>query len=94
MLAKVCVPRGRCSYLTALNAHIRHTECGSAPETDARVAGAVDGPRHVDLDILEMGALSNTPPERNKRRVGGDVGRVEDNVLERDGERQLSGDAS
>jgi hypothetical protein len=49
--------------------------------------------RHADLDVLKLSALSDTPPEGDEGGVPGQVGGVEDDVFETDGEGQLARDS-
>lgn len=76
---------GRSFYLTTFDAHVRHAQSRSPTEAHARVARAIARVGHADLDVLEMGSLGYTPPEGDERCVPGNVGGIEDNVLEADG---------
>ena len=57
------------------------------------MASAVDRVGHADLDVLELSPLGNTPPEGDEGGVSGQVGGVEDNVFETNGEGQLARDS-
>ena len=74
-------------YLTALDAYVGNCQCGTATKSHPGVAFALDGSGHADLDVLQVGALGNTPPQSDKRLVARDVGCVEYDVFEADGKR-------
>ena len=79
--------------MAAFDANVCNGDGRAPAHFDARVAGAVHGVGHVDLDIGEVGALGDAPVEGDKRRAAGDVGGVEDDVLDGHGERQFARDA-
>lgn len=46
------------------------------------------------IHILQMGSLGNTPPEGGERVTSRDTRRVEDQILESNSKRQLTGHTS
>ena len=69
------------TVLPVFDANVRDSESRAATETNTAVSLATDGRRHTNLDILQLGTLRDTPPERCKGLAAGDVGGVEDQVL-------------
>ena len=78
------------AYLSTFNPDIRHAEGRSSTQANSGVAIPVERRGHDDPEILCVGSLCHSPVQGCKSLATGNIGSVQDQVLQGDSERKLA----